>query len=166
MKKLVLMSLLMFVSITFAQTKMATLENGEKAILKDNKTWEYLNQDDALENTQTRIAILEDGKEVFLKKNFNWAYVNSNNGSLSNKSSCVPKGDFKEPRWAATKIRTRNKTRVDDLKRYAVKDTGVAIELIILLESVDTAANGKYVLCVDGVKKKYKRNGAVFNKNE
>ena len=41
MKKLFIYSLLLASSLTFAQNKTATTEDGKKVILKSDKTWEY-----------------------------------------------------------------------------------------------------------------------------
>ena len=78
---------------------------------------------------------------------------------------CKVEDGFEEPKWNSTKIRTRNKTRVGDLKAYVSKDTGVNVDNIILLSFKDTAANGVYVLCVGGNEMKYIRTSAVFRKD-
>lgn len=41
MKKLFIYSLLLASTLTFAQNKTATTEDGKKVILKSDKTWEY-----------------------------------------------------------------------------------------------------------------------------
>lgn len=41
MKKLFIYSLLLSTTLTFAQNKIATTEDGKKVVLKSDKTWEY-----------------------------------------------------------------------------------------------------------------------------
>ncbi len=56
-------------------------------------------------------------------------------------------------------------TRVDDLKKHISIDIGVAESKIILLQLSEQLGNAVYVLCVDGIKMKYKRTGSVFRKD-
>lgn len=126
MKKVMFICAVFFVAISFSQAKIATLEDGTKIVLKEDKTWGSV--------------------------------------AANNRVSCVVKEGFKEPKWISTKIRTRNKTSVRDLKKYVVADTGVDVSKVILLSFEDTASNGLYVLCVDGQEKRYIRRGSVFEK--
>lgn len=107
--------------------------------------------------TFAQTEIMEDGKKEILSED---KIIKK----ASLKAPCVIEGDFKEKKWSSTKIRTRNKTTILDLKRFVSKDTGVPSDKIFLLSYTDTAANGKYILCVDGFKSEYKRNGSVFKK--
>ena len=109
-----------------------------------------------------QIVTTEDGKKLLLKEDGTYQLMEQANS----KNSCVIDADFKEPKWITSKIRTRNKTRVGDLKIFVSKDTGVEVDKIILLEADDTHANGTYVLCVDGQKKTYSRGGDVFRKGK
>jgi len=129
MKKIIFVNLLLMASLSFAQTKIVTTEEGKKLVINEDNTWEY-------------------------------ADVNQNSENI-----CVVKDDFQESKWNSSKIRTRNKTTVNDLKRLVSKDTGVEISKIILLSYTDELALGSYLLCVDGEKMKYKRVGMVFGKD-
>ena len=57
MKKLIFINLFLITSLSFAQTKIASTEDGKKVLLKDNKTWEYLNP----ETKPTNACVVEDG---------------------------------------------------------------------------------------------------------
>jgi hypothetical protein len=50
MKKLFIYSLLLASTLTFAQNKTATTEDGKKVILKSDKTWEYDTKNTSSEN--------------------------------------------------------------------------------------------------------------------
>ena len=50
MKKLFLYSLLLASTLTFAQNKTATTDDGKKVILKSDKTWEYDSKSTSSEN--------------------------------------------------------------------------------------------------------------------
>ena len=112
--------------------------------------------------TAPTTATTEDGRTLVLKDG-SWVYAD---GASNHNNSCVPDVGFKEPKWISSKIRTRNKTRVGDLKNFASKDSGVEVDKIILIESNDTHANGTYVLCVNGKKMTYSRGGHIFRKGE
>ncbi|TGV02756.1 DUF3157 family protein [Flavivirga rizhaonensis] len=43
MKKLLLLNLLLITTLSFSQTQIATTENGKKVLLKEDKTWRYVN---------------------------------------------------------------------------------------------------------------------------
>jgi hypothetical protein len=69
MKKLIFINLLLITSLSFAQTKIATIEDGKKVLLKDDKTWEYLNP----ETKPTNSCVVEDGfKEPKWNKSGTW----------------------------------------------------------------------------------------------
>lgn len=103
---------------------------------------------------QSKTATTLEGKEG----------VSKNINKLEARSCVIPEG-FEEPKWNSSKIRTRNKTRVSDLKKYISNDTGVSIDSIFLVSFKDTVANGIYTLCVDGNEMKYIRTGNVFRKD-
>ena len=69
MKKLIFINLFLITSLSFAQTKIATTEDGKKVLLKDDKTWEYLNP----ETKPTNTCVVEDGfKEPKWNKSGTW----------------------------------------------------------------------------------------------
>tara|TARA_R110002124_G_scaffold283446_2_gene459451 strand:+ start:373 stop:786 length:414 start_codon:yes stop_codon:yes gene_type:complete len=51
MKKLILINLLLITTLSFAQSKIATTEDGKKVILKDDNTWEYAKSETKFENS-------------------------------------------------------------------------------------------------------------------
>ncbi len=111
--------------------------------------------------SQTITATTEDGKKVILNNDNTWQYADGRN----NKNTCNIDQDFKEPKWNKSKSWKRMGTRVDDLKKHISIDIGVAESKIILLQLSEQLGNAVYVLCVDGVKMKYKRTGSVFRKD-
>ncbi|GAB5398982.1 MAG: hypothetical protein Aureis2KO_05670 [Aureisphaera sp.] len=107
-------------------------------------------------------AITENGKKVILNEDFTWKYANKNESS---KVSCTIQNDFKEPKWNKSKTWKKMGTRVDDLKKHISIDLSVDENKIILLQLSEQLGNAVYVLCVDGVKMKYRRTGSVFRKD-
>lgn len=111
--------------------------------------------------SQTQTATTEDGKKVILNNDKTWQYANGSN----NKSTCNIDEDFKEPKWNKSKSWKRMGTRVDDLKKHISIDMGVVESKIILLQLSEQLGNAVYIVCVDGVKMKYKRTGSIFRKD-
>jgi len=54
---------------------------------------------------------------------------------------------------------------VDDLKKHVSVDLGVNEKDIVLLQLSEQLGNAVYILCVNGVKIKFKRTGSVFRKD-
>ncbi|WP_158009596.1 DUF3157 family protein [Tenacibaculum todarodis] len=69
MKKIIFINLLLITSLSFAQTKIATTEDGKKVLLKDDKTWEYLNPDTKPKNS---CVVDANFKEPKWKKSSSW----------------------------------------------------------------------------------------------
>ena len=112
--------------------------------------------------SQTINATTDDGKKVVLSKDFTWKYVQ---GNKSSKTACTVADDFKEPKWNTSKAWKRMGTRVDDLKKHISVDLSVDENKIVLLQLSEQLGNAVYVLCIDGVKMKYRRTGSVFRKD-
>jgi len=110
--------------------------------------------------SQTQTATTEDSKKVILNDNNTWQYADGNI-----KNTCNIDKDFKEPKWNKSKSWKRMGTRVDDLKKHISIDMGVAESKIILLQLSEQLGNAVYIVCVDGVKMKYRRTGSVFRKD-
>lgn len=73
MKKLFIYSLLFASTLTFAQNKIATTEDGKKVILKSDKTWEYdtkstTSENDCVLDTNYLEPKSEKGINIWLKK--------------------------------------------------------------------------------------------------
>ena len=111
--------------------------------------------------SQTIIATTEDGKKVILKEDNTWQYADNS----KSKNTCTIDKNFKEPKWKKSGTWKKMGTRVDDLKKHISIDEGVAESKIILLQLSEQLGNAVYVLCVDGIKMKYKRTGSVFRKD-
>ncbi|MGC6438257.1 MAG: hypothetical protein ACON4B_04715 [Flavobacteriaceae bacterium] len=110
--------------------------------------------------SQTQTATTEDGKKVILNDNNTWQYADDNN-----KNTCNIDKNFKEPKWNKSKSWKKMGTRVDDLKKHISIDMSVAESKIILLQLSEQLGNAVYIVCVDGVKMKYRRTGSVFRKD-
>lgn len=114
--------------------------------------------------SQTIIATTDDGKKVLLKDNNTWEYLNPTS-KTETKNKCVIEDGFKEPKWNKSKSWKKMGTRVDDLKKHISIDMDIAESKIILLQLSEQLGNAVYVVCVDGVKMKYRRTGSVFRKD-
>ncbi len=112
--------------------------------------------------SQTKTATTEDGKKVILNDDKTWQYAETS----KSKNTCVINKKFKEPKWNKSGSWKRMGTRVDDLKKHISIDMEVAESKIILLQLSEQLGNAVYIVCVDGVKIKYKRTGSVFRKDE
>lgn len=111
--------------------------------------------------SQTQTATTEDDKKVILNDDNTWKYADGS----KNKSTCNIGKDFKEPKWNKSKSWKRMGTRVDDLKKHISIDMGVAESEIILLQFSEQLGNAVYIICVNGIKMKYRRTGSVFRKD-
>lgn len=111
--------------------------------------------------SQTQTATTKDGKKVILNDNNTWQYAKVK----EIKNTCNIDKGFKEPKWNKSKSWKRMGTRVDDLKKHISIDMGVAESKIILLQLSEQLGNAVYIVCVDGVKMKYRRTGSVFRKD-
>lgn len=111
--------------------------------------------------SQTQTATTEDGKKVILNDNNTWQYADGSD----NKNTCNIDKNFKEPKWNKSKSWKKMGTRVDDLKKHISIDMGVVESKIILLQLSEQLGNAVYIVCVDGVKMKYKRTGSIFRKD-
>jgi len=129
MKRLILINFLLLASMSIAQTKIITTEDGKKLLLKEDNTFEYVNDQNSA-------------------------------------NSCIIDSDFVEPKWNSSKVRTRNKTKVNDLKKVVSKDTGIGIDKITILSFSEETGSGDYLLCVNGQKMKYVRRGNEFLKDK
>jgi hypothetical protein len=107
-------------------------------------------------------ATTEDGKKVILKSNKTWIFENTKPES---KNSCVIEAGFKEPKYNTSGSWKRMGSTVDDLKKHISVDMGIKQDKIILLDVSEQLGNGVYVLCVDGLKMKWRRTGSVFFKD-
>jgi type III secretory pathway component EscV len=76
MKKYFLLSLLIISTITIAQNKTATTEDGKKVLLKSDKTWQYAETENISDNSKQNISKSkvfiepkgENKNQSFLKK--------------------------------------------------------------------------------------------------
>lgn len=94
--------------------------------------------------------------------------------SNSKLEPCEVSEDFKEPqrdkktaKWAK-KINRFNDgafPSITDIKDYVAIDSDVDIADVILLRMNEQAGSGLYIVCVDGIKKKYRRTGTVLLKD-
>jgi len=70
-----------------------------------------------------------------------------------------------KPKWNKSKSWKRMSIRVNDLKKHTSIDLEVDESKIILLQLSEQLGNAVYIVCVDGVKMKYRRTGSVFRKD-
>ena len=113
-------------------------------------------------SAQNQNATTEDGKKVILKADKTWEYSNQES-KMDN--SCRVDRNFKEPKYNTSSSWKKIGSTVDDLKKHISVDLGVKQEKIILLEVSEQLGNAIYILCVDGIKLKYRRTGSVFRKD-
>lgn len=138
MQQIVLFIFLFFsFSVTFAQLKIATTEDGRRVLLKDDNTWEYIDQE-----------------------------AKKNEDKLDKSVECNLPENFKEPE-GEKKIQNflkRIDATTDDLKMHVAVDNSCSIDKVKLIDISEQKGNGVYVLCVQGKKMKYRRTGSVFNR--
>lgn len=104
-------------------------------------------------------ATTEDGKKVILKADKTWEYEKIEGGQ-----SCDIPAKFKEPEGDKKnkKFLEMTDATVADMKKHVSIDLGVEESKIILLELSEQKGNAIYVLCINGIKHKYRRTGSVF----
>lgn len=112
--------------------------------------------------SQTKTATTEDGKKVILKDDKTWVYANE---AKKAENGCAIEEGFKEPKWNTSKAWKKMGSTVDDLKKHVSVDLGVNEKDIVLLQLSEQLGNAVYILCVNGVKIKFKRTGSVFRKD-
>ncbi|WP_417888115.1 hypothetical protein [Zunongwangia sp.] len=127
---------ILFTSITFSQTLIATTEDGRRVVLNSDKTWSFIDTKPA----QNSIV---------------------NNDSYK----CNLPDDFEEPKGKNSAFLKRADATLKDLKKHVAIDYECSIKDIIVISASEQKGNANYVLCVSGRKVKYKRAGTVFFKD-
>ena len=135
MKKLFIYSFIIFSSLTFAQSKIATTEEGKRVLLRENNTWEYI---DSKGKTETKIS--------------------ENKCNLDN-SYVEPKPDKN-----IQSTLKRVDATIEDLRKHISVENECELSEIKFLRISEQKGNGMYSVCVKGKEMKYRRIGSAFLK--
>tara|TARA_R100001369_G_C3311009_1_gene167324 strand:+ start:1480 stop:1920 length:441 start_codon:yes stop_codon:yes gene_type:complete len=129
--------LILFTTITFSQTLIATTEDGRRVVLNSDNTWSFI-----------------DTKPV-------------QNSTANNEfPECNLPADFEEPH-GNRKIQgwlKRVDATVKDLKKHVAVDNDCSVDDIKITSVSEQKGNGNYVLCVNGKEMRYRRTGSVFHR--
>jgi hypothetical protein len=136
MKKLFVSILLIASTISIAQSKIATTEDGKRVLLRDNNTWEYIDSNPSKSVKQS----------------------SSNRCNLS-ADYTEPKPDKKVQSWLK-----RGDATIDDLRKHISVENDCQVSDVIFLSISEQMGNGMYSVCVKGKEMKYRRMGTVFSR--
>ena len=137
MKYSIIILMLLFSTLTFGQTLIATTEDGRRVVLNDDKTWSFIDT-----NPKPVSANTDKYPSCNLSSDFE-----------------EPKGDRKIQGWLK-----RVDAQVKDLKEHVAVDNNCSVEDIKLTSLSEQKGNGNYVLCVKGKEMRYRRTGSVFHR--
>jgi len=138
--KFSLLSFLILSSQTlFSQYQIATTEDGKKVLLKDNKTWEYIE----MESTKPKenLSTKDTSKVIF------------------DTLKCNIVAGFKEPRTSRSSTMDVIGLTSHDIKILIAIDRNVEVKDITIIEAFEKLQYSLYTVCIDGYKYKYKRTG-------
>tara|TARA_R100000988_G_C3935242_1_gene133438 strand:+ start:161 stop:601 length:441 start_codon:yes stop_codon:yes gene_type:complete len=139
MKFAITLTFILFTTITFCQTLIATTEDGRRVVLNDDKTWTFIDAKPKQNNTMNNEFL-----ECNLPDDFE-----------------EPKGNKKIQGWLK-----RVDAQVKDLKDHVAVDNNCSVDDIIVTSVSEQKGNGNYVLCVNGKEMRYRRTGSVFHRQE
>ena len=133
-KQIFLTSFILITFLSNAQNKIATTEDGKRVLLRDNNTWEFI------DNTVNK-------KEV-----------SSNDCNLDTNFK-EPKPDKSIQSWLK-----RGDATIEDLRKHIAVEQECETKEIIFLKISEQKGNGMYQVCVKGKEMKYRRIGSAFLK--
>lgn len=135
MKTLLSITFIIMSFFSFAQSKIATTEDGKRVLLRENNTWEYIDSNSKIEKSETSMKcnLGADFKEPKPDKGI---------------QSFLKRGD----------------ATIEDLRKHIAVENDCDVKDIIFLKISEQKGNGMYSACVKGKEMKYRRIGSAFLK--
>jgi hypothetical protein len=138
MKKIFISILFITSSISFAQSAMATTEDGKRVLLRDNNTWEYI------DSSPSKTVKTTASNRCNLAANY-----------------IEPKTDKR-----VQSMLKRGDATIEDLRKHISVENDCELSDVMFLSISEQMGNGMYSVCVKGKEMKYRRVGTAFMKPE